>query len=104
MEGLMLWLRLLVQVVEYLLKAAVNFKDTDAGRQEWQDILDAYEEAVRIDIDGDGDIGRSPAPQASSARQQPRAPGNPAPAPENVSAQTVQAVAMDETGNRRIFE
>lgn len=99
MDGLMRWVRLLIQVFEYLLKAAVQFKDTDEGRQEWQDILDAYEEAVQLDIDGDGDIGRSPAPQAA-ARQQSRAVS---PAPENV-AQTVQTAGMDETGNRRIFE
>jgi hypothetical protein len=72
MDALFRWVKVLVQVFDYLVKAAVEFKDTEAGRAEWQDILDAYETAIQLDLDGDGSIGKDPAPQATSPAAQPR--------------------------------
>lgn len=70
------WWDVLVQIFEYFVLAAQEFKNTDQGRQEWQDILDAFEAATQMDLNEDGTIGRntSPTPQARSAKAQPRAP------------------------------
>lgn len=96
MDALMRWWNLFRQVLEYFVLAAREFKNTPAGAKEWQDILDAYETAIQMDLNDDGNIGRVPntAPQARSAQQQPRAPEQSGPDP----------VQQDETGNRRIFE
>lgn len=101
MDSFNRWWALLVQLFEYFVLAAQEFKNTDAGRKEWQDILDAYEQATQMDLNDDGRIGRVPntAPQARSAQQQPRAPEQSA--PEQSAPEPVQ---QDETGNRRIFE
>lgn len=96
MDALMRWWNLFRQILEYLVFAAREFKNTPEGAKEWQDILDAYEVAVQMDLNDDGNIGKTPntAPQARSAQQRPRAP----------EPSVSQPVEGDETGNRRIFE
>lgn len=98
--SLVRWWNLFRQILEYLVFAAREFKNTPEGAKEWQDILDAYEEAVQMDLNDDGNIGRTPntAPQARSAKAQPRAPettpaSNETPSDDELSTTT-----------RRVFE
>lgn len=42
----MLWARLLFELFDYMVKAAVHFKDTEEGRKEWEDFASRYEIAI----------------------------------------------------------
>lgn len=98
MDSFTRWWNVLVQIFEYFVLAAQEFKNTDQGRQEWQDILDAFETASQMDLNEDGTIGRSgAAPQARSAKVQPRAP-------EAAPAATRQPVDDLSTTNRSVFD
>jgi hypothetical protein len=62
---MMAWVNLFYQVLEYAVRAMVAFKDSDEGREEWLDIIRAYESALQVDIDGDGTLGSVTRPAAA---------------------------------------
>lgn len=42
----MSFVNVLIQIVDFLFKAAVHYVETDAGKKEWSDIETAYEVAT----------------------------------------------------------
>lgn len=52
MGDLLNWVNLLLQVLDYLIKAGINFRDTAEGAPEWQDIVTAFEVLVNNEAGG----------------------------------------------------
>lgn len=52
-----LWLRVIVALLDYLVKAAVEFKDTPEGAKEWDDFTSLYEQSINNDANDNVEFG-----------------------------------------------
>lgn len=47
-----LWVRLLFELFDFMVKAAVAYRETEEGRKEWDDFASRYEVAVNNEANG----------------------------------------------------